>query len=254
MASMPVLFVGHGSPTNIVEENRFTRGWREMAADLPRPRAVLCISAHLYGRGNTVTGAQKPGTLHDFYGFPEALYRVDYPAPGAPELARQVADLLPEVTIDPRRGLDHGAWSVLHFMYPEAEVPVVQLSVNAQHTPQQSYDTGQALRPLREEGVLILGSGDVVHNLALIEWDRAEGFTWADVFDDYIQRAVVEGRHQDAIQYRRAGPASMKAFIYRDHYDPLLYALGAARPEDGVEVFNDARVLGSLSMTSYRFS
>lgn len=252
MSKMPVIFVGHGSPTNVAERNRFTDGWAAMAGLVPKPEAILCVSAHWFGRGLAVSGVARPDTIHDFYGFPPELYQVNYPAPGAPHLAARAASIFgPEIEIDPGRGLDHGAWSVLHFMYPEADIPVSQLSVNASFTPSDSHRAGQMLKPLREEGVLIIGSGDVVHNLALVDWDRPDGYDWADEFDAYIKGAVTEGRHEDAIHYQKAGPAARRAFTSRDHYDPLLYVLGAADPGEEVRVFNDERVMGSLSMTSY---
>lgn len=254
MTTMPVLFIGHGSPMNIVEKNSFTTGWKEMAAAIPRPKAILCISAHLYTDGNIVTGAEQPGTIHDFYGFPEELYQVEYPAPGLPELADKVAALVPDTSIDAERGLDHGAWSVLHFMYPDAVIPVVQLSVNSNNTPLESCQIGHRLRPLREQGVLVIGSGNVVHNLRLVDWDmEKEGFDWADDFDAYIKTSILEGRYGDVIRYETAGASAAKAFTCSDHYAPLLYSLGAANDGESVKVYNDARVLGSLSMTSYLF-
>lgn len=251
MERMPVVFVGHGSPTNVVEENRFTRGWKDLSKTIPLPEAILCVSAHWYGEGTVVSAAEEPETIHDFYGFPQELYRVVYPAPGAPETANRAAALLGErARIDPARGLDHGAWSVLHFMYPQAEIPVCQLSVDARLSTRQSYDLGRALRPLRDEGVLILGSGDIVHNLARVDWGKTDGYAWADEFDAYVRAAIVEGRHEDVIEYQKAGPISELAFTYRDHYEPLLYVLGAAEEGEPARVFNDARVMGSLSMTS----
>lgn len=254
MTVMPVLFVGHGSPMNIIEKNRFTTGWKEIAEAIPRPKAILCVSAHLYVSGNVVTGAEQPGTIHDFYGFPEELYQVEYPASGSPELAERVAALVPNTNIDAERGLDHGAWSVLHFMYPDAAIPVAQLSVNSNNTPLESFQIGHGLRPLREQGILVIGSGNVVHNLRLVDWDMEEdGFGWADDFDAYIKTSILEGRYGDVIRYERAGSSAVRAFAYRDHYDPLLYSLGAADAGEPVKVYNDARVLGSLSMTSYLF-
>lgn len=252
LTRMPVLFAGHGSPTNVVERNRFTDGWREMSAAIPRPSAVLCVSAHWYGEGAAVSAAERPETIHDFYGFPRVLYEVDYPAPGAPELAIRAAALLGEhVSIDAGRGLDHGAWSVLRSMYPQADVPVFQLRVDSNLTPRQSYEAGARLTSLRKEGVLILGSGDVVHNLSMVDWGMESGYPWADEFDAYIESAVRDGRHDDIIHYERAGRIAEKAFPYRDHYDPLLYALGATDAGERVRVYNDERVLGSISMTSY---
>ena len=252
MSKMPVVFVGHGSPMNIVENNRFTDGWKALAGSLPQPKAIVCVSAHWYGRDQAVSSVARPATIHDFYGFPPELYKVVYPAPGAPKLAARILDLFSQdILLDPDRGLDHGAWSVLHFMYPQADIPVCQLSVKASLSPEESYRTGQRLRPLREEGVLIIGSGDVVHNLALVDWERTDGYDWADDFDAYIKAAVIEGRHEAAVNYKNAGPSAGLAFTQRDHYDPLLYVLGAADQGDPARVFNDERVMGALSMTSY---
>lgn len=251
MNSMPVLFVGHGSPMNIVENNRFTQGWAAIAQKIPRPQSILCISAHWYG-SEAVSSTHAPDTIHDFYGFPQELYHVEYPAPGAPDLADRVVDLFNgSIGVDPQRGLDHGAWSVLRFMYPEADIPVCQLSVSATHTPLESYKAGQRLRVLRKEGVLILGSGNIVHNLSLVGWDMAGGYGWADVFDAYIENALKKNRHDNVINYHKAGLASQKAVYYRDHFDPLLYVLGAAGADPVLQVFNNERVLGSVSMTSY---
>lgn len=250
---MPVLFVGHGSPTNIIEKNRFTQGWAEIAGRIPRPQAILCVSAHWFGHGQMASTAVQPETIYDFYGFPDELYDIRYPAPGAPELAHRAAELLGgDVKLDPARGLDHGAWSVLHFMYPQADVPVCQLSVDAANTPLASYEAGQRLRALRDEGVFIVGSGNIVHNLRRVAWDNPDGgYPWADEFDDYILQAITAGRHDDVIHYERAGESAKQAVPSRDHYDPLLYVLGAAGESAPVHVFNTERVLGSMSMTCY---
>ena len=217
-------------------------------------KAILSISAHWYTEFDGISTTKTPETIHDFYGFPPELYQVEYPAPGAPELALRVAGLLKgkNVAMDTVRGLDHGAWSVLHVMYPQGDIPVCQLSVNANNTPKTSYELGQMLLPLREEGVLILASGNIVHNLAMVDWNREEGgYPWADYFDKFIKKAVLEGKYQNIIQYEAAGNSATQAFVYRDHYDPLLYALGAVTKEDTVTVFNEERMMGSLSMTSY---
>lgn len=252
MAKMPVLFMGHGSPMNIVEKNRFTRCWKEVADSIAVPAAILCVSAHWFQRGLAVSGTDQPETIYDFYGFPPELYQIKYPAPGAPQLAEKIRQLQPgTIIIDQDRGLDHGTWSLLHFMYPEAEIPVCQLSVNASFSPQESYRAGKLLSPLREEGVLIIGSGNVVHNLAEVDWEKTGGYDWADEFDDFIKKAVTEGSHDDVIHYEKAGPSAKVAFYGRDHYEPLLFALGATESGETVRVFNDERVMGSLSMTSY---
>ncbi|MDL2324877.1 4,5-DOPA dioxygenase extradiol [Ruminococcaceae bacterium OttesenSCG-928-A16] len=251
---MPVLFVGHGSPTNIIEDNPFTEGWQQIAKEIPTPTSILCISAHWYTGGQLVSQAEKPETIYDFYGFPQELYEISYPAPGAPALAQQAAPLFtPPAMLDSIRGLDHGAWSVLHFMYPNADIPVCQLSVNNLLLPQQSYQMGQLLAPLRQQGTLLLGSGNIVHNLGLVNWQLNGGYPWADEFDDYAKQAIVTGQHSKLVNYQQAGASAQKAFVTKDHYDPLLYVLGAAGTTSKVRVFNDARVLGSISMTSYLF-
>lgn len=250
---MPVVFVGHGSPMNIIEENEFTEEWKKIAQQLPKPKAILCISAHWYTQGQKVSANPNPETIYDFYGFPEELYQIKYEPKGDVALAKQVAELLGgEVEQDSSQGLDHGAWSVLKFMYPEADIPVIQLSVNRKNTAEQSFELGQKLKSLREQGVLILGSGDVVHNLRLVNWQMENaGYAWANSFDEYIKKAIKKYDIDNVIDYQNAGEEEQKSFYFRDHYDPLLYCLGAVSADDVVEVYNDKRVLGSLSMTSY---
>ncbi len=251
---MPVWFVGHGSPMYIIEDNPFCHEWQNIARRIPTPKAILCISAHWYGEGQAVCASEYPRTIHDFYGFPQALYQIQYPAPGAPELAESVVSLFSgQASFDTEWGLDHGAWSILNFMFPKADIPVCQLSVNALLTPEQSYQAGQLLQPLREDGVLIIGSGNIVHNLGMIDWKKADGFDWADEFDAYIKDAIIQYQHDQVIQYQQVN-ASRNAFSLRDHFDPLLYILGASDQNDQIHVFNDARVMGSLSMTSYLFT
>lgn len=237
---------------NAIRPNRFSATWSYMAGLLPKPKAILCVSAHWYGRGHFVSSTQKPATIHDFYGFPDELYKMEYPAPGAPELAARVASLEGlNAAVDPARGLDHGAWCVLGSMYPDADIPVCQLSVNAENTPLASYEAGRALSSLRGEGVLIIGSGNIVHDLSTVDWGmEAGGYGWADEFDSYIRDAVMDGRHGDVINYENAGYSAKRAFRYRDHYDPLLYILGAGESGEKTRVFNNERVLGSISMTS----
>lgn len=253
MKKMPVLFIGHGSPMNIIENNRFTSQWRTIADDIPTPKAILCLSAHWYEAENIVSKSEHPETIHDFYGFPEVLYAIPYPAAGAPELAVRVSQLLPE-TVFAERGLDHGAWSVLNFMYPKADIPICQLSLNASLTPEECYQAGRTLQSLREEGVLILGSGNIVHNLSMADWEMEQGYPWADAFDDYIKTSVLTQNHDNVIHYSQAGSSAKNAFKTRDHYAPLLYVLGAAQEDKKVRVYNNERVLGAISMTSYLFT
>ncbi len=252
--AMPVLFVGHGSPMNAIEDNAFTQAWRAAAAALPRPRAILCVSAHWYTAGSLLMDLAQPRIIYDMYGFPDELYRVAYPAPGAPDVAMAAQALLGGARLDGSWGFDHGVWSVLRQMFPLADIPVTMLSVDRLATPDEHYRLGQALRPLREKGVLILGSGNVVHNLARVRWDmQGEGLPWARQFDRYILDSIQAGRHDDVVHYERAGEPAKLAVPISDHYAPLLVALGAAGTADAVTVSNEACTLGSVSMTCYRF-
>ena len=250
---MPVLFVGHGSPMNAIEDNEFTQTWRALGEEITRPHAVLCISAHWFTSGARVNTVKAPNQVYDMYGFPDRLYRMKYEAPGAPELSQRVIDLIPEVWADNAWGIDHGAWTVLSRMYPKADIPVTQLSVDYGATAEAHYHMGEALKPLREEGVLILASGNVVHDLRRVSPDMQGGYSWADEFDAYIQNAILEDRLEDTVHYTRAGRVAKEAFPTPDHYNPLLYALGAKEMGEPVQVFNEKRIYGSLSMTGYRF-
>lgn len=254
MKQMPVLFVGHGSPMNAIENNEFTKSWESLGEKLPTPKAILVLSAHWYTRGSYITDVAAPKMVYDMYGFPDALYRVTYDVPGAPELAQQTKELLGDIVdIDNSWGLDHGAWSVLCRMYPKADIPVCQLSVDAQSSPEQQFAIGQRLKELRSQGVLILGSGNVVHNLGRVAFSMENGYPWADEFDHYIKENIQKKNFDAVIQYQNAGNSARLAVPITDHYFPLLGVLGAANPEDTVTVLNDACVLGSLSMTSYLF-
>lgn len=255
MSVLPVLFVGHGSPLNAIENNVFTATWRRLGEEMERPKAILSISAHWYTRGTKTSDAKAPRLIYDMYGFDEKLYHVRYDAPGAPELVPQIQSLVPgNVQIDNQWGIDHGTWSVMVHMFPKADIPIIQLSVDLNAPPDVHYQIGRSLQPLRNQGVLILGSGNVVHNLHRISWDVKDGYPWAKEFDAYIKEAILSGRHEDVIQFRRAGPSAEEAFYTPDHYYPLLYALGASAETDGVTVYNEACVMGSLSMTGYLFA
>ena len=251
MTKTPVLFLGHGSPMNAIEDNAWSRAWHDIGERLPRPKAVLMISAHWETRGVAVTAGEHPETIHDFGGFPQALFDVRYPAPGDPALARRVAELLaPEpVALDPRRGFDHGAWSVLRPMYPNADVPMVQLSLDRTKTPQQHYDLGKKLRPLRDEGVLIVGSGDIVHNLRAADFRRPDKPIWADRFNDTAKRLIETGEHGPLIDYASLGDDAAQAINSAEHYLPLLYVLAAQEPGERISFFNDD-VFAAISMTS----
>lgn len=251
VSAMPVLFVGHGSPMNAIEDNSFHRSWRELGNRLPTPRAVLCISAHWETRGVRVTASERPETIHDFSGFPRALFEVQYPAPGSPELARRTIELLaPEpVAPDTAWGLDHGAWSVLCAMYPEADVPVVQLSLDTARPAAFHYELAKRLAPLRREGVLVLGSGNVVHNLGVYRFGERTPYDWAMRWDEAVRRALLAGEHQILLAYEDQGPDARRSVPTPEHYFPLLYAAALQEPGESLQLFNTA-VETSLSMTS----
>lgn len=255
MKRTPALFVGHGSPMNAIEDNTYSRQWKTLGEQIGRPKAILSVSAHWFVSGTRVSDVQTNRTIYDMYGFPDALYRVVYDAPGSPELAARTVQLLPEkMQADSTWGLDHGTWSVLCHMYPGADIPVFQLSVDRRATPKEHYAIGQVVKSLREEGVLVLGSGNVVHNLGRVGWDMQGGYPWAEEFDGYIKRAILDHDPQSVIDFEKAGPSARQAVPMLDHYAPLLYTLGASDPSDEITVFNDACVMGSLSMTGYLFA
>ena len=255
---MPVLFVGHGSPMNAIEENEFAAGWREMGSKLPRPAAILCVSAHWQSKGTKVTAMEKPETIHDFGGFPRELYEVQYPAPGSPELARTTATTVHDrfIELDKTWGLDHGAWSVIRRMYPAADIPVVELSLDYHLTPQQHYDLAREIAPLRRKGVLIIGSGNMVHNLGLVAWDHVNtpgyAYDWAIEADAAIKKSILGGDHAPLINYQAQGRAFRLAIPTPEHFIPLLYSLALQEKDEPVELFNDKPVGGSLTMTSVK--
>lgn len=251
---MPALFVGHGSPMNAIEANSFSRTWSRLGKEFKRPEAILVVSAHWYTHGIRISDTTDPKMIYDMYGFPEALYKVQYPAKGSPGTARLVKDLVEDgIQIDNSWGIDHGAWSVLCHMYPDADIPVLQLSVDASADANSQYMTGKKLAPLRDLGVMILGSGNVVHNLAKLRWDQEYGFPWALEFDQYISDKIRADDHEAVIHYKNAGDCAKNAFTTPEHFYPLLPVLGAASSEDQLTIFNDECLMGSLSMTSYLF-
>ena len=251
---MPALFVGHGSPMNAVEDNAFTRTWNELGKSLPRPEAILSVSAHWFTKGTWIADSENPKQVYDMYGFPSELYEVKYPAAGSPTLANAVMQRIDNsIAVDNSWGLDHGTWSVLCRMYPMADIPVVQLSIDGTASPEDHFRMGQELAELRDEGIMILGSGNIVHDLGKLDWNMEGGFPYAEEFDNYIKDAVFQGRYEKAVQYQEAGPSAKLAFRTPEHYYPLLYVLGAASTTDRVSVFNDACVMGSISMTGYSF-
>jgi 4,5-DOPA dioxygenase extradiol len=248
---MPVVFLGHGSPMNAIEDNPWRRSWQALGQRLPRPKAILCISAHWETEGVYVGAAEQPETIHDFHGFPRALFNVRYPAPGSPELAHRVAELIrgPRVHLDHHRGLDHGAWGVLQPMYPEADIPVVQLSLSSLQPGAWHFDLAEQLAPLRDEGVLVLGTGNIVHNLRLWRQHQAEAYDWAQRFDEDIAERIAEGHHEGMLGYETLGPDALLAIPTPEHYLPLLYVLALQREGEQVEFFND-QVSSSISMRS----
>jgi Uncharacterized conserved protein len=252
---MPILFAGHGSPMNAIEDNEYTRTWAKIAGKIPTPQSILAISAHWYTQGTRINDEAKPKMVYDMYGFPEELYRVKYAAPGAPELSHKTKQLVSRnAHIDNSWGCDHGVWSVLCKMYPAADIPVVQLSVDRDAGAAVHFQIGQELTALREQGVLIFASGNVVHNLAKINWEMESGYPWAIEFDNYIKDKIINRQDQDVIDYRKAGKSAELAFFTPEHFYPLLYILGAARNDDRLSIYNDSCVMGSLSMTCYLFA
>ena len=255
---MPVLFLGHGSPMNAIEENEFVEGFRNIGKSIPRPNAILCVSAHWETRGTFVTAMEKPKTIHDFGGFPKALYDVQYPAPGNPQLANEAKSLIKSANIelDHKWGLDHGAWSVIKHLYPEADVPVVQMSLDYYQTPQYHYDLMKELASLRNKGVLIIGSGNMVHNLREVAWNKFDSdnyaFDWALEASDKMKKYILNGDHKQLINYRCHGKAFELAIPTPEHYLPLLYTLALKEENEGIHLFNDKAVAGSLTMTSVK--
>ncbi len=250
----PVAFIGHGSPMNALESNRHTLAWQAFGQSMPKPRAVLAISAHWYVPGIAVTAMARPPTIHDFGGFPPALHAFDYPAPGDPALARRLRTLLSplEVRLDEEWGLDHGTWSVLAHVYPDADVPVVQLAIDRTQPPQFHYDLGRRLAPLRDEGVLIAGFGNIVHNLSLIQWGGNGAPTpWAGQFNDAVRADLERGEHAAMVDYSAMGEPARLSVPTPEHYLPALYIAGAQRPGDTVAIITDGIEMGSVSMLSW---
>lgn len=259
-ATMPALFLGHGSPMNAIEENEFTSGFREVAKNLPNPNAILCVSAHWFTRGTKVTAMEMPPTIHDFGGFPKALYEVEYPAKGSPELAVETKKILEPtlVELDEKWGLDHGAWSVIKHLYPQANIPVIQLSIDYTKQPSYHYELAQKLNSLRQKGILIIGSGNIIHNLRLADFANMHkdnyGYDWAIEAHSTINKYLTEGNYQPLIEYEKQAKAIQFAIPTPEHYLPLIYTLGLQQKEENIQLFNDKLVGGSLSMTSVKIS
>jgi 4,5-DOPA dioxygenase extradiol len=254
---MPVLFLGHGSPMNGIEENEFVTGWREAGKTIPKPNAILCVSAHWETKGTFVTAMEKPKTIHDFGGFPKALYEVQYPAHGSPALAIETKQIIKktEVGLDDKWGLDHGCWSVVKNLYPDADIPVIQLSLDYYQSPQYHYDLAKELAPLRSKGVLIIGSGNIVHNLGMIAWDKLNdnyGYDWAQEAKEKMKKFIADGDHKSLIEYKSQGRAFNLSVPTPEHFLPLLYALALKEKNESVSFFNDENMAGSLAMTSLK--
>jgi 4,5-DOPA dioxygenase extradiol len=253
---MPAIFFGHGNPMNALSRNIFTDGWVSIGKSIPRPKTVLAISAHWYLPGTSVTAMSAPRTIHDFGGFPQELYQVEYPAPGSPELARRVKDLLAPVSVglDESWGLDHGTWSVLRHVFPGADIPIVQLSIDETQPPEFHYKIGKRLAPLREEGVLVIGSGNIVHNLHTYAWGKhgVHPFDWAVRFENHARELLLKGDDAPLIAYERLGRDAMLSIPTPDHYLPLLYVIALRRKGEQVSFPVEGVDGGSVSMLVFQ--
>ena len=250
-ASLPALFVGHGSPMNAVELNEFSKKWMQLGKELQKPKAILCVSAHWETEGTRVTAMKTPKTIHDFGGFPQSLFDLQYPAPGSPEFAQLTMDTIKKTHVIPDHewGLDHGTWSILCRMFPLADIPVYQLSLDYNKPPQWHYDLGKELRSLRKKGVLIVGSGNMVHNLGMMQWNN-NAFDWAIEFDAKLKTFIEEGNHDAVIHYERQGKIANLSIPSNEHYLPLLYTLALQEKNEPIRFFNDKTLMGSISMRS----
>ena len=250
---MPVLFVGHGNPMNAIEKNEYHNKWTEMGKSLPKPKAILVVSAHWLTKGTSVTAMERPKTIHDFGGFPDELFAQQYPAMGSPEFAKEVQSLVTKTKVqaDLDWGLDHGTWSVLLPMYPNADIPVFQLSIDYSQPPQYHYDLAKELAALRKKGVLIIGSGNIVHNLGMIDWN-GKAYDWAIEFDEKIKKFIDSGDHSSIINYQNMGKIAQLAVPTNDHYLPLLYSLALQEKNETLSYFNAKCEMGSVSMRSVK--
>ncbi len=255
---MPLLFLGHGSPMNAIEENEFVKGFRNVAKTIPTPKAILCVSAHWETKGTKVTAMEFPKTIHDFGGFPKELFEVEYPAPGSPEVAGVTKQLITSTTVelDHSWGLDHGAWSVIKHLYPNANIPVIQMSIDYTKGPEYHYELAAEIGRLREKGVLVIGSGNLVHNLGKVDWANinkvGHGYEWTHEVMEKMNHWILEGDHQSLINYKTQGKAFDLAIPTPEHYLPLLYVLGLKQKNESIELFNNQALAGSLSMTSLK--
>lgn len=258
-ALMPVLFIGHGSPMNGIEHNIFSNKWAQVGKSITPPKAIIVISAHWLTNGTAVTAMNMPRTIHDFGGFPKELFAAQYPAPGNPELAQETRQLITgtKVLLNHDWGLDHGAWTVLTHMFPQHNVPVIQLSIDYSKPAAFHYKLGRELLSLRKKGVLIMGSGNMVHNLGMVDWKNLNklnyGYDWAIEMHEVFKRKITDGNHKDLMDYHKMGRAAELAIPTPDHYFPLMYVLGLQQANEQPEFFNDILVAGSLNMTSVKF-
>jgi len=255
---MPAIFFGHGNPMNAVSKNVYTDAWKAVGTSIPRPRAILAVSAHWYIPGCAVTVNAAPPTIHDFGGFPRELYEVNYPAPGSPALARRVREILSPLPVkrDESWGIDHGTWSVLTHVFPQADIPVVQLAIDERQPPSFHYELGKRLAPLRAEGVLVIGSGNLVHNLHAYAWGRVgvDAYDWASQFELQVRELLLAGDDASIVAYERLGRDAMLSIPTPDHFLPLLYVLGLRRKDDPISFPVEGMDGGSVSMLTVRFS
>lgn len=254
MKKMPIIFVGHGTPMNAIEDNEFTQNWQKIAIKIPKPRAILAISAHWYTEGSRINEEEFPRTIYDMYGFPKKLYEIKYNAPGDLGLVKRIREVVSKKIIsDNSWGYDHGIWSILVKMYPEADIPIVQFSIDKNSSLKDHFQIGKELSQLRDEGILIFASGNVVHNLLKVDFNKENGFEWAERFDNYIKKSILERNYEAVIEYKRFGQDVLNSFSTPEHFLPLIYILGASTEKDRVTIFNEKCIMGALSMTSYIF-
>lgn len=257
-SKMPVLFLGHGSPMNAIEENEFVQGFRKISKEIEKPKAILVVSAHWETRGTFVTAMENPQTIHDFGGFPQALFDVQYPAPGSPELARLTQEMVTstDVHLDDKWGLDHGSWSVIKHLYPNADIPVIQMSIDYTQPASYHYALAKQLAELRNKGVLIVGSGNNVHNLRMVSWQHMNtvgyGYDWATQANETMIKHILERNHQPLIEYQKQGKEFELAIPTPEHYIPMIYALALQENNEDIHIFNEQAVAGSLAMTSFK--
>ncbi|MCT3761910.1 4,5-DOPA-extradiol-dioxygenase [Elizabethkingia anophelis] len=252
---MPVLFLGHGSPMNAIEENDFVSGWRKIGQSIPKPTAIICISAHWETSGTKVTATPHPKTIHDFYGFPPELFAVQYPAPGSPELAAELSEVIDitSVGLDKMWGLDHGAWSVIKFLYPDADVPVIEFSIDIHKSPKEHYELAKELQYLRHKGVLIVGSGNIVHNLRMMNWHQPEtGYDWAIEANDTFKNYLLQDKQEELLKFQGISSANQLSVPTPEHYIPSLYAYALRDNNDSIKLFNDQLIYGSIGMLSFQ--